>query len=91
MIYMYKNNKNYENLQRMIFDGIGEYDIPEIQPTSYKGSEFIPFNYAKYGKKKNPHVHIGYEHNEFGDRDANQKEKDLIEKIKKKWYNYRNK
>lgn len=49
---MYRNTKNYENLQRIIFDGVGEYQIPEIEPTSYKGSEFIPFNYAKTCKDK---------------------------------------
>lgn len=59
MISMYKNNKNYENLQRMIFDGVGKYGIPEIKPTSYKGSEFIPFNYAKSWKdRKGKGVHF---------------------------------
>ena len=28
---MYKEKKNYENLQKMIFDGVGQYQIPEIQ------------------------------------------------------------
>lgn len=36
----------------MIFDGVGEYGIPQIEPTLYKGSEFIPFNYAKSCKDK---------------------------------------
>lgn len=49
---MYRSQKNYENLQRMIFEGVGEYGIPKIQATSYKGSEFIPFNYAKSCKDK---------------------------------------
>ena len=33
----YRNRRNYENLERRIFDGVGEYGIPEIQPTSYEG------------------------------------------------------
>lgn len=49
---MYRSKKNYENLQRMIFAGNGEYQIPEIQPTQYKKCEFIPFNYAKGCKDK---------------------------------------
>lgn len=49
---MYRSQKNYENLQRMIFEGVGEYGIPKIQATSYKGSEFIPLNYAKSCKDK---------------------------------------
>lgn len=48
----YRIRKNYENLQRMIFDGVGEYQIPYIEPTTYKGSEYIPFNYAKGCKDK---------------------------------------
>lgn len=36
----------------MIFDGVGEYGIPQIELTLYKGSEFIPFNYAKSCKDK---------------------------------------
>lgn len=49
---MYRSQKNYENLQRMIFEGVGEYGIPQIEPTSYKKSEFIPFNYAKSCKDR---------------------------------------
>ena len=50
---MYRSQKNYENLQRMIFDGVGEYGIPEIEPTTYKECDFIPFNYTKSCKDKN--------------------------------------
>ena len=50
---MYRTQKNYENLQRMIFDGVGEYGIPEIELTTYKECDFIPFNYAKGCKDKN--------------------------------------
>ncbi len=30
---MYKTQRNYENAQRMLFEGAGQYDIPEIEPT----------------------------------------------------------
>lgn len=33
---MYRQTKNYENLQKRIFDGVGEYGIPQIQTTQYK-------------------------------------------------------
>ena len=33
----YRNRRNYENLERRIFDGVGEYGIPEIQSTPYEG------------------------------------------------------
>lgn len=49
---MYKAQRNYENVQRMLFDGTGEYDIPEIEPTQFDNAEFIGFNYAK--STKNP-------------------------------------
>lgn len=45
--------KRYENLEKRIFDGIGEYGIPEIKPTTFEsGCEFISFNYAKSCKNR---------------------------------------
>lgn len=34
----------------MLFDGIGQYDIPGIEPTQFDNAEFIGFNYAKSAK-----------------------------------------
>ena len=39
-------NKTYDNLEKMIFSGVGEYGIPEIMPEQYKKCEWIGFNYA---------------------------------------------
>lgn len=47
---MYKEQRNYENVQRMLFDGVGRYDIPEIEPTQFDNAEFVGFNYAKSTK-----------------------------------------
>ena len=44
---MYRAMRNYENIQRMKFDGVGEYGIPEIEPTRFNYADFIGFNYAK--------------------------------------------
>ena len=33
---MYKTQRNYENAQRMLFDGVGQYDILEIEPTQFE-------------------------------------------------------
>ncbi|MCM1154245.1 MAG: DUF4417 domain-containing protein [Roseburia sp.] len=49
---MYRQTKNYENLQKRIFDGAGEYGIPEIKLTQYEKCEFIGFNYAKSEKNR---------------------------------------
>ena len=49
---MYRETKNYENQQKMIFDGAGEYGIPVIEPEDYVPCEFIPFNYAKSCKER---------------------------------------
>lgn len=38
--------KTYENLEKMMFSGVGEYGIPEIMPEQYKKCEWIGFNYA---------------------------------------------
>ena len=43
------------------------------------------------GKAILPHVHLGYWHNEKGDRDLTRKERRLVARIKKIWYNRRNK
>ena len=29
---MYRSTQNYENQQKMLFDGVGEYGIPQIEP-----------------------------------------------------------
>lgn len=48
-----RSRRNYENLERRIFDGVGEYGIPELEPTSYEiGCEFIGFNYAAGCKER---------------------------------------
>ena len=46
---------NFENLNKCIFQGVGPYDIPEIDPETdipIHKLEWIPFNYAK--SCKNP-------------------------------------
>lgn len=48
------NSIAYENLNRRIFPGVGEYGIPQIEPTVFTdGCEFVGFNYAR-GKCSNP-------------------------------------
>ena len=48
----YRNRRNYENLERQIFDGVGKYGIPQIEPVTFeKGCEWIGFNYAKTCKE----------------------------------------
>lgn len=48
----YRNSCNYDNLERRIFEGVGEYGIPEIQSTPYEGGcDWIGFNYAKSCKE----------------------------------------
>lgn len=47
-----RSKRNYENLERRIFDGVGQYGIPELQPTQFKKCDFIGFNYAKSCKDR---------------------------------------
>ena len=43
----YRHTRNYENLQKRIFDGVGQYGIPKISPVNFKGNtEFIGFHQA---------------------------------------------
>ena len=44
---MYKTQRNYENLNKALFDGTGKYGIPVIQAADYKADNWIGFNYAK--------------------------------------------
>lgn len=56
---MYKTQRNYENAQRMLFDGVGQYDIPELEPVQFDNAEFIGFNYARNAKEpENKAVHF---------------------------------
>lgn len=58
----YRNSRNYENLERRIFGGVGEYGIPQLEPLHFEGGcEFISFNYAagaKDRKRKGVHFFI---------------------------------
>lgn len=53
-------SKNYENLQKCIFEGVPPFSIPQLFPTQYLDKcEFIPFNYAKSCKeRKNKGIHF---------------------------------
>ena len=44
---MYRQGRNYENLNKCIFDGTGTYGIPPIQPEHCTVEGFIGFYYAK--------------------------------------------
>lgn len=52
----YKYTRNWENQQKAIFDGVGEYDIPVIQPEEYHHVNWIPFNKAKSNSKRKKSV-----------------------------------
>lgn len=55
-----RSRRSYENLERRIFDGVGEYGIPQLQPTNFtEECEFIGFNYATGEKdRSNKGVHF---------------------------------
>ena len=47
---MYRQTRDYENLQRMMFVGAGEYDIPIIAPTPEREScikDWIGYNFVR--------------------------------------------
>ena len=52
--------KRYDNLEKRIFEGVGEYGIPELAPTQFESEcEFISFNYAKSCKDRgNKGIHF---------------------------------
>ena len=57
---MYRQQRFYENLEKRIFEGVGEYGIPQLEPVYFHGDcEFIGFNYAAGAKEReNKGVHF---------------------------------
>ena len=56
----YRTSRNYENLERRIFDGIGQFGIPKLKATQLDSAcEFIGFNYAaKCQERQDKGVHF---------------------------------
>ena len=53
MMQTYKYSRNsWENQEKAIFDGVGMYDIPVIEPEEYHHVEWIGFNSARTTQKK---------------------------------------
>ena len=49
----YTNLRNNENLEKCLFEGCGQYDIPQLYPEKYEGEhDFVSFNYGKSLKKR---------------------------------------
>lgn len=50
---IYRQSRNYENLNKSIFDGVGKYDTPRLLPTYTRADSksFKGFNYAKTCKE----------------------------------------
>lgn len=49
---IYRQERNYENLNKVIFDGAGLYDTPCLLPTDITAEAYISFNYAKSCKDR---------------------------------------
>lgn len=58
---MYRQRRNYENLNKAMFEGAGSYNIPILTAENIKAENFIGFNYAKSCKdpdKKTLHFFV---------------------------------
>ena len=57
---MYKTQRNYENLNKALFEGVGEYDIPQLEPVEHiHVDNWISFNYMKTCEEPEQHgVHF---------------------------------
>lgn len=44
---LYRSKRNYENLQKASYKGVGLYNIPQIRPVNVDCNNWIGFNYAK--------------------------------------------
>ena len=55
----YRQQRNYENLNKAMFDGAGEYDIPILAPAECNVENWISFNFAKSCEEPERHgVHF---------------------------------
>lgn len=43
----YRQDRNYENLNKAVFKGVGVYDVPMLQPVYCDTESWLSFNYAK--------------------------------------------
>ena len=56
---MYKQQRNYENLNKAMFEGVPPYGIPQIQPVQCEVDNWIGFNYARTCDERDIHgVHF---------------------------------
>lgn len=57
---MYRQRRNYENLNKAMFEGVGEYGIPQLRPVhECDVKHWISFNYAKGCEEPEDHgVHF---------------------------------
>lgn len=44
---IYRQGRNYENLNKVIFGGTGSFDAPRLLPSDITADSFISFNYAR--------------------------------------------
>lgn len=102
--FVTKNFRNAESLMETMTDGrvyvtVGGKDLLQIIyfDTASKRNRTIDLSHPHKGKK--PHVHHGYEHNEIdikngvkgGATGLSIKERKMVDKVTKLWYNHINK
>lgn len=52
---VYRQQRNYENLNKRIFEGVGEYDIPALKSAVYEVDNWISFNFARSCEEPGKH------------------------------------
>lgn len=43
----YRQERNYENLHKGVFEGVGRFDVPKLEPVQCATENWLSFNYAK--------------------------------------------
>ena len=95
--FVQKNNRESETMMETMTPGrvyvtVGGEDLLSIIyfDTENKRTKAIDLNHTHKGMK--PHTHHGYEHNENdsvkGAANLTTKEKKMVERVKKLWYDY---
>ena len=95
--FVQKNDRNSETLfetrtRGRVYVTVGGKDLLQVTYFDKQNKRNKTIDLSHFHAGMNPHVHHGYNHNEFdgtkGATRLSKKEMEMVERIRKIWYNY---
>lgn len=63
---VYRQQRNYENLNKRIFEGVGKYGVPALKSALFEVDNWISFNYARGCEEPEKHgIHFAIDDYQF--------------------------